>query len=81
MGDARWSALLGSWFIGFGVLRYRHTNVQAFENALKKGEIARVEDDNGIPYLAFKSFEIGRVDGKSFTQTRTGHQSLTKEAL
>ena len=23
-GDARWSALLGSWFIGFGVLRYRH---------------------------------------------------------
>ena len=24
MGDARWSALLGSWFIGLGVLRYRH---------------------------------------------------------
>ena len=59
---------------------YFNNNVQAFQNALKKGEIARVEDDHGIPYFAFKSFEIGRVDGKSLTQTRTGHQSLTKEA-
>ena len=28
-GDARWTALLGQWLVGVGVLRYEHLNLSS----------------------------------------------------
>ncbi|CAE7239026.1 unnamed protein product [Symbiodinium sp. CCMP2456] len=51
----------------------------AFEAAVNAGEVVEVTGEDGKTYWAYQSYEVGREDGKSTTQTLTKQQNKLKK--
>ena len=58
---------------------YFHNDDQAFQRALKKGDIMEVDCGDGKSMFAFQSYEKGREDATEEAQTLKGNSKISKE--